>query len=71
MAHFGSVDSRIANSAPCCCCTYGYTGYSASRRAFLKSAVVLGSGAVLLRLQVPRASSELIAPSDFFVAIQG
>jgi predicted TIM-barrel fold metal-dependent hydrolase len=58
VAHFGNVDLSAENPAPCCCCTYGYTGYSASRRAFLKSTVVLGSGA-LLSASVPAA--ELIA----------
>jgi predicted TIM-barrel fold metal-dependent hydrolase len=42
-----SVDTGSANFASSCCCTYGYSGYSASRRAFLKSVVVLGGGAVL------------------------
>ena len=47
MTHFRKPDLTADRSAPCCCCTYGYTGYSAARRVFLKSTVVLGSGALL------------------------
>ena len=42
-----SADPGSTNWPSSCCCTYGYDGYSASRRAFLKSVAIVSGGAVL------------------------